>query len=124
MPVHDIQQLEAMTTSTQHAQAREPRPLLSATQVIAGLAKLSGWKLHGDGAEVAIEKTFTFKNYLRTMAFVNAIAFIAEQQDHHPELLVQYGSCSVRFNTHVVHGITQSDFACAALVDALLPTPT
>ncbi len=100
------------------------RTALSATQVIAGIAKLNGWKLHGDGAEVAIEKTFTFKNYLRTMAFVNAIAFIAEQQDHHPALLVQYGSCSVRFNTHDVQGITQSDFACAALVDALLPTPT
>ena len=99
------------------------RPVLSATQVIAGLAKLSGWKLHGDGSDVAIEKTFAFKNYLRTMAFVNAIAYIAEQQNHHPELLVRYNTCSVRFNTHDVQGITQSDFACAALVDALLPPP-
>ena len=99
------------------------RPVLSATQVIAGLAKLNGWKLHGDGSDVAIEKTFAFKNYLRTMAFVNAIAYIAEQQNHHPELLVRYNTCSVRFNTHDVQGITQSDFACAALVDALLPPP-
>jgi 4a-hydroxytetrahydrobiopterin dehydratase len=94
--------------------------MLSATQIIAGLAKLNGWKLHGDGADVAIEKTFAFKSYLRTMAFVNAIAFIAEQQDHHPELLVRYNTCSVRFNTHDAQGITQSDFACAALVDALV----
>jgi 4a-hydroxytetrahydrobiopterin dehydratase len=97
------------------------RQALSATQVIAGLAKLEGWKLHGDGADVAIEKTFAFKNFLRTMSFVNAVAFIAEQQDHHPELLVRYPSCSVRFNTHDAHGITQTDFACAALVDALYP---
>lgn len=96
------------------------RPVLSATQIIAGLAQLRDWKLHGDGAAVAIEKTFVFKNYLRTMAFVNAVAYIAEQQDHHPELLVHYSSCSVRFNTHDVQGITQSDFACAALVDALV----
>jgi 4a-hydroxytetrahydrobiopterin dehydratase len=95
------------------------RQAMSATQVIAGLAKLDGWKLHGDGADVAIEKTFAFKNFLRTMAFVNAVAYIAEQQEHHPELLVQYGTCSVRFNTHDVHGITQTDFACAALLDAL-----
>jgi 4a-hydroxytetrahydrobiopterin dehydratase len=54
------------------------------------------------------------------MAFVNAIAYLAEQQNHHPELLVQYSSCSVRFNTHDVQGISQSDFACAALVDALI----
>ena len=100
------------------------RAALSATQVIAGLAKLNGWKLHGDGAEVAIEKTYLFRNYLRTMAFVNAVAFIAEQQDHHPELLVRYNRCSVRFNTHDVQGISQSDFACAALVDALLPAAT
>lgn len=100
------------------------RPVLSATQVIAALAKLQGWKLHGDGADVAIEKTFAFKNHLRTMAFVNAIAYIAEQQNHHPELLVRYNTCSVRFNTHDVQGITQSDFACAALVDALISSPT
>ncbi len=98
---------------------RALRLVLSATQIIAAMAKLDGWKLHGDGADVAIEKTFAFKNFLRTMAFVNAIAFIAEQQDHHPELLVHFSSCSVRFNTHDVQGITATDFACAALVDAL-----
>ena len=110
---------DPVTEKTVSIPPRPLRPVLSATQVIAGLAKLDGWKLHGDGADVAIEKTFAFKNFLRTMSFVNAIAYIAEQQDHHPELLVQYGSCSVRFNTHDVHGITPTDFACAALVDAL-----
>ena len=100
--------------------ARPRRPVLSATQVIAGLAKLDGWKLHGDGADVAIEKTYSFASYLQTLSFVNAVAFVAEQQDHHPEMLVQYKRCSVRFNTHDVHGITQSDFVCAGLVDALV----
>ena len=115
---------ESMPETPQNSMQRVLRPILSATQVIAGLAKLSGWKLHGDGPDVAIEKTFAFNSYLRTMAFVNAVAYIAEQQDHHPELLVRYKTCSVRFNTHDVLGITQSDFACAALIDALLPTPT
>jgi 4a-hydroxytetrahydrobiopterin dehydratase len=95
------------------------RIALSATQLIASLAKLEGWKLHGDGADVAIEKTFSFANYLQSMAFANAVAYLAEQQDHHPAMLVQYGSCSVRFNTHDVHGISKTDFECAALVDAL-----
>lgn len=90
-----------------------------ATQIIASLAKLDGWKLHGDGDDIAIEKTFTFRNYLRTMAFANAVAYVAEQQNHHPELLVRYGSCSVRYNTHDAGGITASDFECAALIDAL-----
>ncbi len=95
------------------------RIALSATQLIASLAKLEGWKLHGDGADIAIEKTFTFANYLQSMAFANAVAYLAEQQDHHPAMLVQYGSCSVRFNTHDVNGISKTDFECAALVDAL-----
>jgi 4a-hydroxytetrahydrobiopterin dehydratase len=95
------------------------RIALSATQLIASLAKLEGWKLHGDGADIAIEKTFTFANYLQSMAFANAVAYLAEQQDHHPAMLVQYGSCSVRFNTHDVNGISNTDFECAALVDAL-----
>lgn len=100
---------------------RPLRTVLSATQVISGLAQLNGWRLHGDGADVAIEKTYVFKNFLRTMAFANAVAYVAEQQDHHPELVLRYNSCSVRFQTHDVQGITQTDMACAALVDALLP---
>lgn len=93
---------------------------LSATQVIAKLALLDGWKLFGDGADLAIEKTFHFSSYLQTMAFVNAVAFIAESANHHPELLIHYQRCSVRWNSHDVQGLSASDFACAAKVDALL----
>ena len=96
------------------------RKALTATQLIASLAKIDGWKLYGDGADLAIEKTFAFGNFLQTMAFANAVAYIAEQNDHHPAMLVQWGSCSVRFNTHDVNGISNTDFECAALVDALV----
>jgi 4a-hydroxytetrahydrobiopterin dehydratase len=92
---------------------------LSATQVIAQLSKLENWKLFGDGAEVAIEKTFHFPGFLQTMAFANAVAFLAESHNHHPELLVQYSRCSVRWRTHDVQGISLADFDCAARVDAL-----
>jgi 4a-hydroxytetrahydrobiopterin dehydratase len=54
------------------------------------------------------------------MAFVNAVAFLAEQNDHHPEILVKYKTCSVRWRTHDVRGISHSDFECALKVDALL----
>ena len=97
--------------------ARTP---LNAIQIVTRLAQLSGWQLHGDGADVAIERSFRFGNFLQTMAFVNAIAFIAERLDHHPDLLVQYQSCSVRFRTHDAQGITLLDFESAARVDALL----
>lgn len=96
------------------------RHALTATQIVASLAQLEGWTLTGDGAALAIEKTFSFANYYETMAFVNAVAFIAHAQDHHPDLAVHYKRCVVRFSTHDVNGISKRDFDCAALVDALL----
>ncbi|WP_213955556.1 4a-hydroxytetrahydrobiopterin dehydratase [Variovorax sp. dw_954] len=96
------------------------RRALSATEVVASLARLDGWKLAGDGANVAIEKTYTFANYFETIAFVNALAMIAHREDHHPDLSVHYNRCVVRFNTHDVGGISSSDFDCATQADALL----
>jgi pterin-4a-carbinolamine dehydratase len=61
-------------------------------------------------ADVAIEKTYTFANYYETISFVNALAFIANAQDHHPDLSVHYNRCVVRFNTHDVKGISETDF--------------
>lgn len=97
------------------------RRALSATEVVSQLSKLNGeqplgWRL----LEGALEKSFSFKNYYETMSFVNAVAFIANTEDHHPDLSVSYNRCTVRFNTHDVKGISVSDFFCASKVDALL----
>ena len=97
------------------------RKALSATEIVTQLSKLngeqaSGWRLI-DGA---LEKTYPFKNYHETIGFVNAIASIANAEDHHPDLAVSYSKCTVRFNTHDVKGISVSDFFCAAKVDGLL----
>jgi len=97
-----------------------PRRALTPTEVVARLATAPGWHLTGTGADVAIEKTFSFANYHETMAFVNAVAFVAHKQDHHPDLAVHYSRCVVRFNTHEVQGLTETDFECASDVDALL----
>ena len=97
------------------------RRALSATEVVSQLSKLNGeqplgWRLM-DGA---LEKSFSFKNYHETIGFVNAVAFIANAENHHPDLAVSYSRCTVRFNTHDVKGISVSDFFCASKVDALL----
>ena len=98
----------------------QTRRALTATEVVAKLAQLDGWSLSGDGAHVAIEKTYRFANYYETISFVNAVAFIANAEDHHPDLSVHYDRCVVRLNTHDVGGISASDFDCAARFDALL----
>jgi len=100
--------------------SQQPRRTLSPTEIVTRLGNLPGWRLAGDGADVAIEKTFSFANYDETMAFVNAVAFIAKREDHHPDLSVHYSRCVVRWNTHSVQGLSDTDFACARLVDALL----
>jgi 4a-hydroxytetrahydrobiopterin dehydratase len=97
-----------------------PRRALKPTEVVSRLATAPGWQLSGDGDGVAIEKTYTFANYFETIAFVNAVALIAHTEDHHPGLSVHYNSCVVRFNTHDVKGLSDTDFECAARVDALL----
>jgi 4a-hydroxytetrahydrobiopterin dehydratase len=96
-----------------------PRRALTATEIVTRLASAPGWQLTGDGADVAIEKTYTFANYYETISFVNALAFVANAQDHHPDLSVHYNRCVVRFNTHDVKGLSETDFECASQVDAL-----
>ena len=80
------------------------------------LAQVRGWHLNNG----AIEKTFSFKDYFETISFVNALAWICNTEDHHPDLAVSYSRCVVRFNTHSVGGITINDFICAAKADALI----
>ena len=92
---------------------------MTATVVIANLAKLEGWHLSGDGADVAIEKTYKFSDYAHTMAFVNAVAWGAQTRNHHPELHVHFNRCVVRFQTHDVSGLSKADFESAAAVDSL-----
>lgn len=88
---------------------------MSDADIQANLAQVTGWALQAG----ALEKTFRFANYHETMAFVNAVAWIAHREDHHPELRVTYDRCVARFDTHSVGGISINDFICAAHVDAL-----
>ena len=96
------------------------RRALTPTDIVTRLAQLQGWTLKGDGSAIAIEKTYRFANYHETMAFVNAVAFVAHGQDHHPEMRVLYDHCVVALNTHDVGGLSDTDFDCAARFDALL----
>jgi 4a-hydroxytetrahydrobiopterin dehydratase len=80
------------------------------------LTQLSGW----EKVNQEIVKVFSFKNYYETMAFVNAVAFIAHQEDHHPDLEVSYKTCKVRFSTHAIGGLSENDFICAAKVNLLV----
>lgn len=100
-------------------------PPLDALAIAQFLAGLTGWILDkgvGQGeADQAhcISKTYHFKNYYETMAFVNATAWVSHREDHHPDLAVGYKECTVRYTTHAIGGLSENDFICAAKVDAL-----
>ncbi|MDZ7590738.1 MAG: 4a-hydroxytetrahydrobiopterin dehydratase [Rubrivivax sp.] len=103
--------------ASQHCQPLEGHAPLDMDRIAQHLAAAPGWSL----ADGALHKRYDFADYHRTMAFVNAVAWVAHAQDHHPDLAVSYNRCTVRFNTHSVGGISINDFICAAKVDALLP---
>ena len=93
------------------------------SQLDAGEAQSLLKQLHTDWSisaeNLEIQRRFGFSNYYQTIAFVNALAWIAHHQDHHPDLQVGYKHCTVRFSTHAVGGLSENDFICAAKVDAL-----
>ncbi len=80
----------------------------------------SDWKLNDAGNEIS--RSFKFKNYYQTIAFVNALAWVSHQEDHHPDLEVGYSRCLVRYSTHAIGGLSENDFICAAKIDALIQT--
>lgn len=82
------------------------------------LDKVEGWALDNDGK--VIYREFRFKNYYQTIAFVNALAWMSHQEDHHPDLEVGYNRCLVRYSTHAIGGLSENDFICASKVNALL----
>ena len=94
----------------------------SAPQLLTQLAALPQWQLHGDGPTLAIQRVFVFDSYLATMAFANAVAYLSERIDHHPDMLLQYQRCTVRWRTHEPPGITVLDTQAAQQVDALFDT--
>jgi 4a-hydroxytetrahydrobiopterin dehydratase len=91
---------------------------LDATAAHHYLQQLSAdWQLDADGK--AIRHEYAFKNFYRTMSFVNAVAHIANTEDHHPDLQVGYNYCRIKFSTHAIDGLSENDFICAAKIDAL-----
>lgn len=94
------------------------RPATTALEGAAAarlLALLPDWAIENG----RLVRRYAFKNYYRTMAFVNALAYLSHTEDHHPEMTVSYHTCIVRYDTHSADGLTDNDFVCAAKADAL-----
>jgi 4a-hydroxytetrahydrobiopterin dehydratase len=105
-----------MNPSLAHEHCTGNAPALDEAACAALLPQIPGWAVI-DGK---LQSSFTFKNYYETMAFVNALAWVSHQQDHHPELIVSYKLCAVAYCTHSAGGaLSRNDFICAARASAL-----
>lgn len=88
---------------------------LTAAELAAHLRTLAGWS----GTDARIEKAYAFASFHETMGFANALAWVANREDHHPDLTISYGRCVVAWSTHDAGGITENDVVCAAKTDRL-----
>jgi 4a-hydroxytetrahydrobiopterin dehydratase len=82
------------------------------------LQEIPGWDLGAD--KKSIVRKFSFKGFYPTMSFVNAVAYLAQQEGHHPDLFVGYNYCTINFTTHAIDGLSENDFICAAKINQLL----
>ena len=88
---------------------------LSEEEVDKKIGRLAGWSR----GENWIEKKYVFKNFLRAMSFINAVAYVAESINHHPDIIIHYNEVTLRNWTHVSNGITERDFTLAEKIDAI-----
>jgi len=75
------------------------------------------WQLVDDAK--GLRREWKFKNFYHAMSFVNAVAHIANAEDHHPDIEAGYGYCRIRYHTHAIGGLSENDFICAAKIDTL-----
>lgn len=85
------------------------------------LADVEGWSLSDDGK--MIRRRFEFRGFFRTMSFINAMAWVVNNEGHHPDFSAGYNYCDVGFTTHAIDGLSENDFICAAKVNSLLEAP-
>lgn len=94
--------------------------LLNESEIKILLTDLEIWQI--DTKKNIIYHEFQFKNYYKTIAFINAVAWIVHQEDHHPDIKISYNKCHIEFSTHSVQGLSKNDFICAAKINHLVPS--
>jgi 4a-hydroxytetrahydrobiopterin dehydratase len=93
------------------------KPLAPAKVKLLAKQLHKDWRIAKDSK--SLMRSLKFKDFYRTMSFVNAVAYIANTEDHHPDLEVGYDHCRVTYSTHSIGGLSVNDFICAAKLDRL-----
>jgi 4a-hydroxytetrahydrobiopterin dehydratase len=97
-------------------------PALTEAEIEALMAQVPGWQVVSVDGIPRLEKRFKFKGYAPAVQFTNAVAALANAQDHHPAILLEWGKVTVTWWTHVIKGLHQNDFVSAAKTEAIYET--
>jgi 4a-hydroxytetrahydrobiopterin dehydratase len=114
---HRRKAMDRAMLASQRCQPRKGESALDHTKTAELLRALPGWELAEGGKSIG--KTFRFEDFHETLGFVNAIGWMANRQDHHPDMEVGYNRCAVRWSTHDVGGLSMNDFICAAKTEQI-----
>ena len=98
---------------------RRGDPALTGEEIERYHQQVPGWELFHEEGEPRLRKVFKFKNFAQALAFTNRVGAAAEEEDHHPALLTEWGKVTVTWWTHAVHGLHPNDFIMAAKTDDL-----
>jgi 4a-hydroxytetrahydrobiopterin dehydratase len=109
--------MDSTALASQKCKPRKGESALERAKIGELLPALPGWE-SSDGGK-SIGKTYSFEDFYETLGFVNAIGWMANKQDHHPDLEVGYNRCAVRWSTHDVAGLSMNDFICAAKTEQI-----
>jgi 4a-hydroxytetrahydrobiopterin dehydratase len=116
-PLRTVNDTPMPALAEQHCTPRRgPDDRLPAAEVATLLEELPEWRIAADGL---IEREYRFPDFAAAMAFAQRVAAMAEAENHHPELIIGYGRCTVRYHTHDVGGLSLNDLICAARADQL-----
>ncbi len=85
--------------------------------------QIPDWRVIERAGEPQLTRTYKFKNFAEALAFTNRVGALAEQEDHHPALLTEWGQVTVNWWTHKIRGLHRNDFVMAAKTDELYQTP-
>ena len=94
-------------------------PLVSNSEAEAFISELDGWVIERCSGIDQLVKTYKFSNYAESLDFSNKVAELAENEDHHPKIILEYGCVEVLWWSHKIKGLHKNDFICAAKTDLI-----
>ena len=95
-------------------------PLVTEDEKADLISELSGWKINIVNGIEQLVKTFKFDTYLQALNFTKAVAMLAEEEDHHPKIVLEWGRVEVHWWSHKIKGLHKNDFICASKTDHII----